>query len=120
GLTTDQRVPADRPADDTGQRRADRIGAAGQIAGVEAPPVFGRLSRRNKFPLGHGGGGGPGGGATGGPGAGPTGAGGPTGTVVGGPIGIVMPGATSIVGWITVSDGGATVIGVCGFGACGT
>ena len=29
------------------------------------------------------------------------------GTVVGGPNGMVMPGATSMVGWITVSDGGA-------------
>jgi hypothetical protein len=43
--------------------------------------------------------------------------------VVGGPIGIVIPGATSIVGWMTVVDGGAGVVGVVGGGAtcvCGT
>jgi hypothetical protein len=34
--------------------------------------------------------------------------------VVGGPTGMVMPGATSIVGWMTVSDGGG------GGGATGT
>ena len=34
------------------------------------------------------------------------GPGGAMGTVVGGPNGMVMPGATSMVGWITVSDGG--------------
>ena len=51
----------------------------------------------------------------------PGGGGGPTGTVVGGPNGIVMPGATSIVGWITVSDGGGgAVVAGGGGGACGT
>jgi hypothetical protein len=40
--------------------------------------------------------------------------------VVGGPSGIVMPGATSMVGWITVSDGGASVVGAAGGGAWGT
>ena len=29
------------------------------------------------------------------------------GTMVGGPNGMVMPGATSMVGWIIVSEGGA-------------
>jgi hypothetical protein len=37
--------------------------------------------------------------------------------VVGGPIGMVMPGATSTVGWMTVSDGGAGALGGGGGGA---
>ena len=41
------------------------------------------------------------------------------GTVVGGPNGMVMPGATSMVGWITVSDGGAGDAGGGGGGAGG-
>ena len=41
----------------------------------------------------------------------PGGGGGATGTVVGGPHGIVIPGASSIVGWITVSDGTGGAVG---------
>jgi hypothetical protein len=36
--------------------------------------------------------------------------------VLGGPTGMVIPGATSTVGWMTVTDGGATG----GGGAAGT
>ena len=46
---TDQRVPADRPADRARQRGADRVGAAGQVAIVETPPVARRPSRRIKL-----------------------------------------------------------------------
>ena len=108
-------MPADRSADHPGERRADSVGAAGQVAVVKrcaglrpAEPAqqhrpamrLDRLGGRDgcRFPLGHGGGGASRRRRPGGPGAGPTGAGGTRGTVVGGPIGIVMPGATSIVG----------------------
>ena len=99
-------------------QRLGRHRRAGRPAGR---PLVAALARAGD---GHGGGGGgnpgaPSGGAgiPGATGAGP--GGGPTGTVVGGPSGIVMPGATSMVGWMTVSDGGGGV-GDGGGGACGT
>ena len=47
----DQRVPTDRPADRLGERRADNVGAAGQVAVVEAAPVSGKRLRRFHSPV---------------------------------------------------------------------
>ena len=49
-LPADQRVPADRPADHLRQRGADGVGAAGQVAVVEAPPVVRQRPAISRLP----------------------------------------------------------------------